>query len=278
MISKRLKSAPGTFAQEGDTRVQDLRLRLEQFYAKENYPAFHEGNNHVIFWKPLKDTVERHLSSRSGATGKLKVLELGAGRTTFADLLGPARREVDFHVQDITDRNLDYLKSQADEVHIQPLTSLKGSYDLIFSTFVWEHLTNPRECLDHLLTLLTPGGSLMFIAPRYDFPFYVSPSCKHLSKLQRFSVSFWIMWKRLQTIITRKPLFLIHTDPAILHTPWFRDADAIHWVSAWDLKFYLGANYNLRRIRFPMEGYYGQIWEKFCLLFVEIQSKRNGAT
>ncbi|MBX9879514.1 MAG: class I SAM-dependent methyltransferase [Candidatus Obscuribacterales bacterium] len=266
-------SIPQLFAKEGDTRVSLLRTRLDDFYARENYPAFHGANDQGPFWQPIKAIVAQRLAKRNGSNDKLRILEIGAGCTNFANFLGELRQEVEFHVQDITDRNVEYLNSQADHVHIMPITSLSGSFDIIFATFVWEHITNPRACLDHLLSLTSAGGSLILASPRYDFPFYISPSSRHLAKWEQIAIGCWIAWKRLVTMITWSPQFLIHLEPAILHMPWFCDADAVHWVSFWDLRLYLRGKYNLRQIPLSLQGYYGQIWETLCLLFVEIRKQ-----
>lgn len=264
-------SIPQLFGKEGDIRVSRLRARLDDFYAKENYPAFHGANDQGPFWQPIKAIVAQRLTSRTDSNGKLRILEIGAGCTNFANFLGELRQDVEFHVQDITYRNVEYLNSQADQVHIMPITSLGGSYDIIFATFVWEHITNPKECLDHLLSLIGEEGSLILASPRYDFPFYISPSARHLAKWEQVAIGCFIVWKRLVTLITQSPQFLIHLEPAILHMPWFCDADAIHWVSVFDLRLYLRGKYNLKQIRLSLQGYYGQIWETLCLLFVEIR-------
>jgi hypothetical protein len=81
-------------------------------------------------------------------------LEVGAGRTGFANLLGNMRRQLEFHVQDITERNQEYLNTVADKVWLCRPTDIRGTYDIIFSTFVYEHMTRPRATRQHLLTML----------------------------------------------------------------------------------------------------------------------------
>ncbi|MEM9213299.1 MAG: methyltransferase domain-containing protein [Cyanobacteria bacterium P01_F01_bin.150] len=115
------------------------------------------------------------------------IFEFGAGCTRFSwHLESDLRSKVSYDVQDVTYVNFDYLKEEADSAHIGKIQDVDNNYDIIFSTFVWEHITDPQSTLQHLLILLKPGGSIFIVSPRYEFPFYISPSEKHLSKIKRF--------------------------------------------------------------------------------------------
>lgn len=260
------------FGSEYDAQAKEVRSALDEFYSKtQEYDAFQEPNSQPVFWQPIKDAIKLHLEK----TGSCNILEFGAGCTAFGDYLQEIRHLVKFDVQDVTVSNREYLLTQADNVHICDLCTIEKKYDIIFSTFVWEHITNPRSVIDHLLGLLNPGGSIFIASPRYDFPLYLSPSVKHLSKLERFKIALWLQWRRLLVLFTGHPDFLIHFSPAVFHRPWFRDADAIHWVSLWDLKSHLPKNIELERLRIPTIGFSSKIWEKYLLLFVKIRKPIN---
>lgn len=256
------------FCTEDDFRVLDLRKRLDNFYAStKEYTAFHEPNLKPEYWQPIKAAAMECLASK----GQCRILEFGAGCTGFGTYIKDIRNRVIFDVQDVTAANKHYLSSQADEVHICDVREVQNKYDIIFSTFVWEHVTTPKSVIAHLLNLLNPEGRIFIASPRYDFPFYLSPSAKHLSAFKRVKLSIWLMYRRLLVMLGNRPKFLIHLDPALFYGPWFRDADAIHWVSLWDLKRYLPKGVELRRLHIPAGGLKGRIWEKFCLLFIEIK-------
>lgn len=257
---------PSYLAHEDDPRVGELRRRLDAFYSSTaDYSDFHvEATSKPEFWGPVREAIE----ARLGAGGACRVLEFGAGRTGFASFLGPLRGRVAFEVQDVTPQNREYLAGQADAVHIGDLRSVPGAFDVIFSTFVWEHVTNPKATLGVLLGMLEPGGSLFIACPRYDAPGYVPPSARHYGLARRLGVAWWLAKRRLSG--GRGGAFAIHVDPAVLHAPWFRDADAIHWVALRDF-FGLPPGYACERLRVRTRGLKAAVWERFLLAFVRIR-------
>ena len=239
------------FGNESDPRTEELRRRLDAFYdSATDYQSFEEPHDKPEFWGPIRDEVVRI----AGAKGSCDVLEFGAGRTNFRSYLGRDTPWVRFDVQDVTGRNREYLQAQADRVFVGDVRTIRERYDVIFSTFVWEHVTTPRAVLDHLLSLLNPRGSLFLVSPRYDLPLYVAPSARHYSRARQLLISGWLAWRRLRARLGGGPDFLIDLDPALFHRPWYRDADAIHWASWWDLAGYLKGRYNLRRHRLEVAG------------------------
>jgi len=255
------------FASEEDRRVVQLRIKLDAFYASPGeYSAFLEANWKPEYWDPIKQRALTHITK----TGRCRILEIGAGCTSFGSYLGELRDRVEFHAQDVTPANQGYLATQADAVHIADVLSIRDKYDVIFSTFTWEHVSGPKRTLKHLTTLLNPGGSIFIASPRYDFPFYLSPSARHLTRARKTAIAIWLLWRRVRVLLGGRADFLIHLDPAVLRSRWFRDADAIHWVSLWDLKSEFSEGHEIRRIRIPAKGVLGRFWEKYLLLFVMI--------
>jgi SAM-dependent methyltransferase len=255
------------FVSERDPRCRHLRRRLHAFYAEcEGYEAFESVNWKPEFWAPIRADIEQVAAKR-----QCRVLEVGAGRTGFAGYLGEdLRRRVFFAAQDVTNRNAEHLSSVADRTYIGEITAIRERYDVVFGTFMFEHLTCPEAALRHLLAILNPGGILFIACPRYDFPFYISPSARHLSPPRQLAIGVWLMLKRLRVLCGGEPQFLIHLDPAVFHRPWFRDADAVHWVSLWDLKRVLSKVAVIARLRLSATGLRARFWAHFLLMFVRI--------
>lgn len=225
---------------EDDPRVAGLRQRLGEFYndAAVKYP-FTRSLNKYAEWNIVKAAIERQLAER-GQSQPVQLLEFGAGRTLLGAHLGPLRSSTTFTVQDITPLNEGHLREQADNVYIGPLETMPGSYNVIFSTYVWEHIAAPRRTLDLLLDRLAPGGSLLLFCPRYEMLGYVPPALRHHGRLGGLAISLRLVLSRLAARISGKAQFLVVPDPALFHGPWYRDADAVHLVSRQDLKLHLG--------------------------------------
>ena len=258
------------FSSEQDSRVLNLRKRLDLFYQKtEDYTAFHESNYLPEFWRPIRARADEIVKQK----GTCKILEFGAGCTGFSKYIQDIRNKVLFDVQDVTSQNVEYLSTQANHVHICAPTEIEESYDIIFSTFVWEHITNPQAVLSHLINILEPNGSIFIASPRYDFPFYMSPSIKHLSGLKRLKTGIWLIGKRLKVLLGGQPEFLIHLEPAVFYQSWFRDADAIHWVSIWDLKKVLPKTMSLKKFILSGKSLKQKLYFSFLLMFVELRKQ-----
>ncbi len=252
---------------EDDIRVAGLRQRMDEFYCSiANYDDFAEPNSKPEFWKPVRQAIEQCLLRQTTC----RVLEFGAGKTGFTKAIADLRQQIVFHAQDITSANQDYLASQADKLHIGEITRIEETYDVVFSTFTWEHISNPQTALKHLLGCLNSNGTLIIASPRYDFPFYLSPSVRHLPFKQRIKLGLWLSAQRLKVVGGGKGVFLIHLNPACLNMPWFRDADAIHWVSKYDIQRALPHGFRMTRLSIGASGLKGRLWERIALMFIKI--------
>jgi SAM-dependent methyltransferase len=248
---------------ETSPHVNTLRERMDAFYSSSNdYVAFQEPSCNTQEWAYVKDAIRQRLPARSPC----RVLEFGAGRTGFAEDLGGLRNEVHLTVQDVTSSNEEYLRGQVDEVHIGGIEGLRGPFDVIFSTFVLEHISDPRRSLQALFDLLTPGGSLFLFCPRYDVPLYLSHSADHYGVARRLSMAAYVSWKRLVTLLTGEPAFIVHCDPALLHMEWRMDRDAIHWASLFDLRAFFRGRAKLR----PLVVHSGSMKDWFVKNFLRI--------
>jgi SAM-dependent methyltransferase len=244
------------------------------FYASTNdYAAFSESAGrppeYYRILDPLMVDVLRQTNPR--------ILELGAGRTRFPDSLGESRNRVQFHAQDVTPQNRDYLQSIAEQVFIGDITSIpEDGYHLIFSTYVIEHVSSPREFLEQAAMRLAPGGWHVIICPRYDLPGYLAPSLRHLSRLPYVYLCGRVAVSRLGVISGGMPAFWINTDPAVFHGPWYTDADAVHLASRFDLvRWHRNRGFAVKDLRLPCG--IGRDWIAKRLLTIAIAFQKPAA-
>ena len=252
-------------------KVRSLRTSLDQFYNQtQSYVWEQEVADHGK-WFSLMDP---WLNRDERQSKSLRVLELGAGRSTFCEHIKSRRDWIEYHVQDITDTNLAYLSKVADGVTIGDVSSVKGTYDIVFSTFVFEHVSAPSVFLEQVDKLLKQGGIHFLVCPRYDFPGYVCPSLRHLSRTRQLVTLSWLACSRIATRVDRQPRFWINTDPAVFHRPWFRDADAVHIVSRFDVeRWHVDRNYEVHRLLPPYANWREWFYSRHMVLALACTKK-----
>ena len=234
---------------EAHPDVAALRGALDRFYQNSpNYEAFVAASEQTNCWRWVVEKIQAVIARK----GSCRVLELGCGRTGFRQFFNAP--QMHFAVQDVTPLNTEYLRTQAKEVFVGDLLTVSGSYDVIFSTFVFEHVTNPQAMLERCWTLLEPGGALFVFCPRYDVPFYLPPSFDHRSRVEKCRAGLYLLTRRIRTWLSTTPDFLIMTDPALFHCEWARDRDAVHAVSLFDLRAFARRRGVLRCFTIPSGG------------------------
>lgn len=258
--------------------TKDLVAKLRTFYENEqNYGAFHEESNQSDSWKIIVDDISNRLTLQ---TDKIKILEIGAGKTGFYRCISPLKDKIHFTTQDVHKQNIDHLSRISDSVIIGDLTESETisseKYNIIFSTYVYEHVVNPEILLDKLMKSLTVNGVLYIFSPRYDFPFYISPSASHYKLTKRILLSLWLLKKRFQASYYKSPSFLVHNDPSIFHLEYKRDFDAIHWVSSHDIKAYcIKHRYKLNKVIPKSKSFLGYFYNNFMSLHIKIETTDN---
>ena len=255
-----------------------LREQLDLFYSRaSNYTAFERSSDQRNCWDHILRRIRDLLKSKSGT--KLKVLEVGAGRTGFGSYLveNELRDAIEFHVQDVTEYNAAWLRIESDEAFFGNILTIKlpHKYDIIFSTYVLEHVTDPPAHLNKIWSLLSDHGALFIFAPRYDIPGYLCPSARHLSKLQKSSFLAQACFSRLRALLPfGEPRFLIQTDLAAFHGPFFLDSYAVHWVSLYDLKLWSASQKKatFSKLRIGTPSFLSKDWivKRFCTTAVLI--------
>lgn len=207
-----------------------LEKRMTEFYETvTDYPAFghSDGLGHVGQWKVIIDWLEN-----KAPTADLKVLEIGAGRSMFRKYAHThCSRSVHYTAHDVTSTNRMFLEENADEVVIAPVEELvtrNQKYDVVFHSYVLEHVVRPMAFLRAIDLLLCPGGIHCIECPKYDLFAYIPHSLDHLSMAARIGV-------KVRQILAHRA-FAVFDDPAVFHLPFRHDRDAVHWVSEHDLR------------------------------------------
>lgn len=103
--------------------------------------------------------------------GQIRILEAGCGRRWSLDLTG-----VGFHITGI-DLNADAMRMRlagTGDLDLAIVGDLRatglpaGSYDIVFSSFVLEHIAGAEQVLDRLIPAIRPGGLLLVRIPDRD--------------------------------------------------------------------------------------------------------------
>ncbi len=256
-----------------DEAIVDLRQRLDAFYANTtDYPLFSEHAGRPATWYRVLDPVMADVLRHS----QPKILEVGAGRTRFAESLGEHRSRARFHVQDVTEQNASFLREVADRVFIGDIASIpEDGYHLIFSTYVLEHVSAPEDFLREVEARLAPGGWHVVICPRYDVPGYLNPSLRHLPLPRRIALSLFLTPSRAAVALGASPAFWVNLDPAVFHRPWYTDADAVHLVSRFDLtRWHRAHGFRVVPLRLPCGN--TRDWIAKRLLTLAIAFRKRG--
>lgn len=112
--------------------------------------------------------IREYAATQSGA---LRILEAGCGRRWYLDLEG-----IDFHLAGV-DLNSDALRIRIEQAgdldeaivgDLREVTLQPEFYDVIYCSFVLEHVTGAEQVLDRLLAALKPGGMLLLRIPDGD--------------------------------------------------------------------------------------------------------------
>ncbi len=122
-----------------------------------------------------------------GLAGKAKeVLDLGCGEGTRLNLLMLSKGTG----IDISPKAIALARSKYPRLHflVGNLEKLpfKKKFDLIYSAYVFEHLTSPEKVISEVIKILDKKGKLVIIAPNYGAPNRASPPFKGNRVLKLF--------------------------------------------------------------------------------------------
>jgi SAM-dependent methyltransferase len=191
--------------------------------------------------------------------GILRILEAGCGRRWYLDLAG-----VDFRLSGV-DLNSDSMRMRIEEVgdldeaivgDLREVTLSPEFYDVIYCSFVLEHVAGAEQVLDRMLAALKPGGMLLLRIPDgdsvYGFLARNSPYWLHVQykrRIQRKQLAGtpgWgpfptvydsvVSWKGIKSYCAQKGVEIADAYSSNFHLNHFRRLAAVadrglRWVA-----------------------------------------------
>jgi SAM-dependent methyltransferase len=122
-------------------------------------------------WKEERQTIERIIRGRARALGNLSILEAGCGTGWGLDLEGV---QYTLTGVDINKDALDIRVGTAKDIDHAILGDLRSialeaaQFDLIYNSYVLEHVEGAEQVLTNFALWLKPGGVLILIVPNRD--------------------------------------------------------------------------------------------------------------
>ena len=148
--------------------------RLDKFYDQSNYEtgAYREDLNEFEWDYEYHDIVQKHILRELPSMRGKAVVEVGAGKGSFLDMVSGVASEVIAVEPNRKYRNMSYkVYSYANEV--------MELADVVVSADVIEHTENPVEFMEDLRKLLNIGGRMYVVTPnREEILFKLLPAYK----------------------------------------------------------------------------------------------------
>lgn len=252
--------------------LEKLSTALSSFYEETvDYSAYQEVVHHEELFALLLPFIQTAVEN----LGRVKILEIGAGKTSLPTFLRKHNiSSFDYTAQDIVEKNLDYLNSVSDEVFIGKIVDMEGKFDFIIHTYVLEHIANPLEFLSNVHRLLNNGGWHIIFCPKYDIPGYIPPSIRYGSIFKQVSKHLGILFQIYYGRLTGIERFIVNKEPAIFHKQWFRDADAVHFVSKSNIvEWHRKKGYLLKTFQKNSQGVKSFLVNNFLTLNIGFQKR-----
>lgn len=161
------------------------------------------------------------------AAGANSILDLGCGEGTRLNFLAGEKKVLGIDISkvgiDLAKKSFPYLQFRVADLEKLPVED--KSFDLVYSAFVMEHLTNPEKVLEEAVRVIADKGYLVLIAPNFGAPNRVSPPFKgsKLKKLMKgiwadiWRVVFWgncLNWQKVESI-SKKGQYDIDWDTTV---------------------------------------------------------------
>ena len=252
--------------QVGRAELAELRHAMLRFYYSDgSYYERAASSDKARFYAEVVSATG--LSHKKGAA----VLELGVGTPSFPAYCPARGIVIDYECQDVVPwtrnacRPVDLVPKEA--FHHGDFLELRFGrrYELVFSTFMWEHVVRPKRFAEKIQDLVSPGGYAVFINPKYDFPLYVNPAMRHFPfhKILAFKLKTSVA----VLVGPGRPQFNMIGTPRCLVESYERDYDGVHNVLERDLDLTF-SGWRKIRLRPKLTSLRGRIFERLILLAV----------
>lgn len=119
----------------------------------------------------------------------MSLVDIGAGTGAF--VFAASRLGIDAIGYDINPRICDEAEAKGRCVNVGSFKSLTGEYGSVVTlNDVFEHLTRPVECLDHIRDVLVPSEVLYIEMPELDCPQHLRDGLrwKHIRPMQHIAI------------------------------------------------------------------------------------------
>jgi ubiquinone/menaquinone biosynthesis C-methylase UbiE len=150
----------------------------------------------------------------------INILDCGCGDGTLINLIArPGQQIVGVDVSELA-LSLAKKKIPSHKMvklcrsKIEKLPFTENSFDLCYSTYVFEHLNNPQKAIDEMIRVCRPGGYLIFVFPNFGSPVWNAPSRYGILTIYRrsvvkFVISLWCLFFSTKFLfwLANKPLF-----------------------------------------------------------------------
>lgn len=112
------------------------------------------------------------------AADKEEILDLGCGEGTRLSLISKKGIGIDISKKAIGIAKKEFPKLNFLVGDLERLPFKDNSFDLVYSAYVFEHLTNPEKVIEEVKRVLKTNGDLVIICPNYGSPNRASPPFK----------------------------------------------------------------------------------------------------
>ena len=164
--------------------------KLKVWETKEYYDQAHEagGSSHpgLLLIKELGKKAASILEVGCGEGSKLNLVVKGQAKGFGVDISQTAIRRAKKQYPQLTFQVAD----------AEQLPFPEDRFDLVFSAFTLEHLSNPEKVLKEMIRVLKPSGKLALLAPNYGAPNRASP-CFEGSRVKKLAVGLLKDWVAL---------------------------------------------------------------------------------
>ncbi len=246
MITRKINWVPG-IKNEYREEINLLDLKLSSFYASnKNY--YGDINFTADNW--IDDHEEGYKTIISAVKDSEVICEFGCGSANV--LKHYQQYQNKYYGCDFSEELIKRNQAAYPLAHFKQFTTANklpyddAYFDLVFSTFVIEHSTNPSELLSECMRILKPGGKLIILCP--DFlgagrmssqrtGFSKGNATQKLKKGKYIDAMVTLFDNRIRVPVhclllrskaSKSPSFYINITPTVFEDDFTPDVDAVY--------------------------------------------------